>query len=190
MSNRPGKELRPTMPCGFAAASGAQLTYAEVESRPSDAIPVDKLSEDQKRKLAIDCWNHGFWEDLFIGDRHITKPEAISAVSEGSELGKKLLQITMTGYDHIYKSFLPHDEKKYPLVKMISEPKPVSESVDFRAIPPVAFTIYNHLSVTAYIYKLDGSTATYFGDIPAESNPVSMTPDFTGQWWIAHASKD
>ena len=84
------KELRPMMPCGFAAASGTQLTFSEVKSWPGDAIPVDKLSEDQKQKLVIDCWNHGFWEDLYIGDCHTTKPEAISAVSEGSELGKKL----------------------------------------------------------------------------------------------------
>ena len=127
----------------------------------------------------------------FIGDCHITKPKAISAVSKGSELGKKLLQITMTGYDHIY-SFLLHDENKYPLVKMIGEPRPVSESVDFQAISPVAFTIYNHLSVMVYIYKLDTDhhNVTYFGDIPADSKPVSTTPDFTGQWWVAHASKD
>ena len=59
------KELRPTMPCGFAAATGTQLTFSEVKSHPGDAIPVNKLSEDQKQKLAIDCWNHGFWEDFY-----------------------------------------------------------------------------------------------------------------------------
>ena len=216
MSN--STELRPTMPCGFAAATGAQLTFTEVKSRPGDAIPVDKLSEDQKRKLAIDCWNHGFWEDLFIGDRHISKPEAIDAVNEGSELGKNLVQITMTGYNHIYKSFLLHDEEKYPLVKKISDsPEPsseltiVSESMISRPVgvaawtdllprrpqerhlysPPAFTIIYNHLSVTVYIYKLDISyNATYFRDIPAKSKPVSTTPDFTEQWWAAHASKD
>ena len=205
------KELRPTMPCGFAAATGAQLTFTEVKSRPRDAIPIDKLSEDQKRKLAIDCWNHGYWEDLFIGDRHITKPEAIEAVREGSELGKNLVQITMTGYDHIYKSFLQHDEEKCPLVKkLISEPRidspePSSEvtivSEAARSVKiPSTFTIYNHLSVTVYIYRLNASRhiATYFGDIPAriparipgKSSPVSEAkPDFTGQWWEARASK-
>ena len=187
------------MPCGFAAATGAQLTFTEVKSRPGDAIPVDKLSEYQKRKLAIDCWNHGFWEDLFIGDRHITKPEAVDAVNESSELGKNLVQITMTGYDHIYRSFLPHDEQKFPLVKkMISDPlsdspKPHSELtiVSESMISPPAFTVHNHLSVIVYIYKLDASdNATYFGDIPAESKLSSFTADFTGQRWAAHASKD
>ena len=74
MSNH--EELRPTMPCGFAV-TGAQLTFSEVKSHPGDAIPVDKLSDYQKRQLTIDCWNHGFWEDLYVGNRHITKSEAI-----------------------------------------------------------------------------------------------------------------
>ena len=194
MSNR--KDLRLTMPCGFAADTGAQLTFTEVKSRPSNAIPVDKLSENQKRKLTIDCWNHGFWDDLFIGDLEITQSKAIDAVNEGSELGNELVQLTMTGYAHIYRGFFPCDEKKYPLVKMISKCEPqesriVSDSDTFQVIPPVTARVFNHLSVTVCIYKLNSDRqATYFGDIPAESAPVSITPDFTGQWWEAHASMD
>ena len=105
----------------------------------------------------------------------------------------------MTGYDHIYRSFLPHDEQKFPLVKKITSeplsdsPKPQSELtiVSESMISPPAFTVYNHLTVTVYIYKLDASdNATYFGDIPAESKLGSLTADITGQWWAAHASKD
>ena len=109
MSNR--KDLRLTMPCGFAADTGTQLTFTEVKSRPSNAIPIDKLSENQKRKLTIDCWNHGFWDDIFIGDLEITQSKAIGAVNEGSELGNELVQLTMTGYAHIYRGFFPCDEK-------------------------------------------------------------------------------
>ena len=186
MSNR--KELRLTMPCGFAADTGAQLTFTEVKSRHADAIPVDKLSEDQKRKLTIDCWNHGCWDDIVIGDRHITQSEAIDAVNEGSELGNKLVQLAMTGYAHIYRGFFPHDQDKYPLVKMIGKSEPPLRAVSESETPSV--TVYNHLSVTVYIYKLNGNQATYFGHIPAEARPVSTTPDFTGQWWVAHTSMD
>ena len=98
----------------------------------------------------------------------------------------------MTGYDHIYKSFLPHDDKKYPLVKMISdELNIVNESGYIQVISLPAFTIYNHLFDTVSIYKLDASrNATYFDDIPAKSKSISMIPDFKGQWWVARTPKD
>ena len=136
MSNR--KELRLTVPCGFAAKNGAQLTFTEVKSRPGDAISIDKLSEDQKRKLTIDCWNHGFWDDIFIDGRRLTKSEAIDAVEnfkDSGELGYELVQITMAGYAHIYKSFLPHDEEKWPLVKLIGKPE-LKESVILQQVTP------------------------------------------------------
>ena len=191
MSNR--EELRLTMPCGFAADTGAQLTFTEVKSCPSAVIPVDKLSEDQKRKLTIDCWNHGCWDDIVIGDRHVTQSEAIDAVNEGSELGNELVQLIMNGYAHIYRGFFPHDEKQYPLVKMISEPQPALRAVRIESANTqvTPFTIHNHLPVTVYIYKLDANQfSTYFGDIPAKSSPVSTTPDFTGQSWMALSSRD
>ena len=52
------------MPCGFAS-NGDQLDLTEVKSRPSDVLPLDKLSEDQKRELTVDCWKHGPCDDIF-----------------------------------------------------------------------------------------------------------------------------
>ena len=102
------------MPCGFAADTGAQLTFTEVKDGISGAIPISNLSEDQKRKLAIASWNHGTWNDLFINNREVTKEEAISEANEGSELGNELIRLTMMGYEHIYSRLLPHDKEEYP----------------------------------------------------------------------------
>ena len=159
----------------------------------SNAIPIDKLSEYQKRKLTIDCWNHGVWDcHLFIGDRRITKPQAINAVKEvGSALGKELVQLSMTGHAQVYKTFFPHDEEKYPLVRMIGKPAGIVMSQLATVTPPSPFKVCNHLSVTVYIYKLDTNhNATYFGEIkprPAQGFAITRTtytPDFTGQWWV------
>ena len=172
------------MPFGFAAdtADDQPLTFSKAKSCRSEIIPVDKLSEDRKQNLTIACWNHdGLWEDLLIGDHYITdKSEAIRAVKEGSKLGKELVQITISGYTHIYRShnFILHDHTKHPLVKIIGQPKNNSQSdwINNCRIGETPFSIINHLSITvcisAYIYS-ERLQTSYFGPIicivPADS---------------------
>ena len=123
---------RDNMPCGYAD-TGNKLTFSKVKKliesvraeypelrgvtiiEYAKIIPIDKLLESQKQNLAIDCWKYGLWKDIFIGDDQITKNKAIDAVKESSALGKELVHLVITGYAHIYKSFLPHDEQQYPL---------------------------------------------------------------------------
>ena len=121
------------IPCGYHY-TGERLTFSRVKKfvecvtagdpklrgvaiiKRAKIIPIEELSENQRQNLAIDCWNHGLWYDIVIGDDQITKDKAIAAVKERSALGKKLVHLVMTGYTHIYKSLLPHDEKNNPLV--------------------------------------------------------------------------
>ena len=183
-----GKELRDTMPCGFAADTSVQLNFTEARCRPGDILPINKLSDDQKKNLAIACWSHGCWDDMFIDDRKVTKEEAIVAANEGTTLGNELVQLTMMGYEHIYDSLLPHDEEKYPLATILKDPELTNVNTDTAL---ASFTAYNHLSVSVYIYKQETSGSfSYFGDIPTESRPVSTTPDFSGQIWLARTSAD
>ena len=191
------REELDKMPCGFDSSGDRQLDFTEVKSRPSDVLPVDKLSEDQKRMLTLNCWKHGSCDDIFLGDQLVTQSKAIEEIKKDSELGKKLVQLTMASLAHIYKTFSPHNEKNYPLVKMITKPrakpKPAVRPED-DCVSSESVKVYNHLSVTVYIYKLNGNQATYSGiNIPAKSilvRQATVTPDFTGQWWEAHASME
>jgi len=92
---------------------------------------LKKLKFHQKKKLVIECWSKGFWDDVLIENVCVEKNYAIKAVGELEEseyeaevgelknkekkLGKKLLEATLTGYESLYEELFPIDTKEYPL---------------------------------------------------------------------------
>ena len=86
---------------------------------------------------------------LFIGIQHITKDKAIAEVENGSELGKELVDLMMNGYARIYKSLLPHDKEKYPLMETLRSALWISPALVARR---KLVTVYNNLSFTVYVH--------------------------------------